>query len=81
MTISNILTQALFGKKVKTDVEFYDSIICKTGYSKNELVEIKSVEIFDNGDNTIRGIILGGEHEGKECNFYLALEKEFKFID
>lgn len=79
MTISEVITKALFGKIVKADVEFYNSIICQTESSKDEMVEISSIELLDTGENTIRGIIWNGDNKGKECNFNFSLEKEFEF--
>lgn len=80
MTISELLTKTLCGKTTKADVDFYDSMVCLTRHAKNQIVIIQSVEVFDDGDYTMRGIISGGENDGKECNFNFSLEQEFIFI-
>lgn len=80
MTVSDLLTQQLAGKKISADVEYYDSIVCSTKYAKNQELIIKHITLFDDGENTVYGVISTGDNEGKECNFNISLEYEFNFL-
>lgn len=79
MTLSEILTEALKGKKIIADVEYYDSLVCMTKYSKEELVTIDHVSITTD-ESYVYGIIADGENEGKECNFPIVEDSDLKFL-
>lgn len=81
MKVSDILTEYLKDKKVLVEnVEYYDSLVCLTKYSRDEVVKIERVSLEEN-DACARGIIVGGELDGTECNFPISEETDFKFLD
>lgn len=82
MTVSEILLKALLGRKLKANVEVYNTNTCIMEFFKDELVSINKIETTSIvGDLEVRGSIIGGENDGKEGIFYIDVETEINLIN
>ncbi len=81
MTIVEILHKELFGKKIKADVEAYDSVICQMHYPKQQVINITSIdESSIEGEIAIRGVIIDGDYENQSCSLFVFIDTKLNII-
>jgi hypothetical protein len=81
MNISEAITNQFKDKIFFADVEHYNQETCMMEYLKDVLIKVLFVQMFENGDNTLYGIILQGDRVDKECSMKFDESTNFKFLN